>query len=364
LTSRLSPLGTSTLLIAATVVLASCGGTSSSSSSSRPGPSSNGSQPFQLRLGYLSNLTHGGAVVGLDRRSLTADLPAKTTVTTQAFNAGPAEVEAILGGALDAAYMGPSPALSAYVKSQALRVVAGATHGGAGLVVRPGLNVQSPSELKGRTIATPELGNTQDVAARAWLAGHGLKTDPQGGGDVRVIPTANATALTEIKQGQIDGAWVPEPWLSRMVLEAHATLKVDEATLWPQGRFATTELVVTKKLLDERPDVVRGLIQGQVETNDWITKSSVQARTEAGAALAKLTSSTLSEPVLEAAWARLFFTDDPLAASFKTEAAHARQVGLVSGSANLNGILDLRPLNAVLKAGGKPTVSSAGLGPQ
>jgi NitT/TauT family transport system substrate-binding protein len=342
-------------------VLAACGGASPAPSSS---PGTSGAQPFQLRLGYLGNLTHGGAVVGLDRGSLTASLPGKTTVTTQSFNAGPAEVEAILGGALDAAYIGPSPAVSAYVKSQAIRVVAGATYGGAGLVVRPGLNVQSPSELKGKTIATPELGNTQDVAARAWLAGHGLKTDPQGGGDVRVIPTANATALTEIKQGQIDGAWVPEPWLSRMVLEAHAALEVDEATLWPQGRFATTELVVTRKLLDERPDVVRGLIRGQVETTDWITRNSVQARTEAGAALAKLTSSTLSQPVLEAAWARLFFTVDPLAASFKTEAAHAKQAGLVSGSANLNGILDLRQLNAVLRADGKPAVSSAGLGPQ
>jgi NitT/TauT family transport system substrate-binding protein len=363
LTRRTSPLLASTLLIAATVVLAACGGTSSSSSTSS-GSGKTGSQPYQLRLGYLGNLTHAGAVIGLDRGSLTANLPSKTTVTPQAFSAGPAEVEAILGGALDAAYLGPSPAVSAYVKSQALHVVAGATYGGAGLVVRPGLNVQSPSELKGKTIATPELGNTQDVAARAWLAGHGLKTDPQGGGDVRVIPTANATALTEIKQGQIDAAWVPEPWLSRMVLEAHATLKVDEATLWPQGRFATTELVVTKKLLDERPDVVRGLIQGQVKTTDWITNNSVQARAEAGAALAKLTNSTLTQPVLEAAWARLFFTDDPLASSFKAEAAHARQAGLVSGSAGLNGILDLRQLNAVLQADGKPAVSSAGLGPQ
>jgi len=360
---RLSPLLASTLLIAATVVLAACGATSSSSSTSS-GSGASGNQPYQLRLGYLSNLTHAGAVVGLDRGSLTADLPSKTTFSTQAFSAGPAEVEAILGGALDAAFMGPSPAVSAYVKREALRVVAGATYGGAGLVVRPGVNVQSPSELKGKTIATPELGNIQDVAARAWLASHGLRTDTQGGGDVRVIPTANATALTEIKQGQVDAAWIPEPWLSRMVLEAHATLKVDEATLWPQGRFATTELVVTKKLLDERPDVVRGLIQGHVKTTDWIASNSGQARTEAGAALTKLTSSTLSEPVLEAAWARLFFTDDPLASSLNAEAAHARQVGLVSSSASLNGILDLRQLNAVLKADGKPAVSSAGLGPQ
>lgn len=348
-----------TALVVPTIVLvAACGGGTSTSS---PSPSA-GDQPYQLRLGYLSNLTHAGALVGLERGSLTAGLPAKTTVQTQVFNAGPAEVEAILGGALDAAYIGPSPAVSSFVKSKAIRVVAGATYGGAGLVVRSGLNVQAPDDLKGKTLATPELGNTQDVAARAWLAGHGLKTDPQGGGDVRIIPTANATALTEMKQGQIDAAWVPEPWLSRMVIEAHATLKVNEASLWPNGQFATTELVVTTKLLDERPDIVKGLLKGQVQTTDWMVKNPTQARTLAGNALTKLTNSPLSEPVLESAWARLSFSNDPLAASFKKEAQNAKSAGLLSYS-NLSGIFDLRLLNQVLKADGKPAVGSAGLGP-
>src|SRR5207237_1109952 len=182
--------------------------------------------------GYLTNLTHGSVLIGLGRKSLASALPSKTTVTTQAFNAGPAEVEAILGGALDAAYIGPSPAVSAYIKTRTIRVVAGATSGGAGLVVRPGLAVSGPADLKGKTIATPELGNTQDVALRAYLADHGLKTDPQGGGDVRIVPTSNATALTLLQQDKIDGAWEPEPWLSRMVIDAHGQLLLDEADLW------------------------------------------------------------------------------------------------------------------------------------
>ena len=347
-----------TLVLTALVLASACG------SASTPGATpTSANQPFTLRLGYLTNLTHGSALIGLDRKSLTSSLPSKTTVTVQAFNAGPAEVEAILGGALDAAYIGPSPAVSAYVKTKALRVVAGATSGGAGLVVRPGLAVHGAADLKGKTLATPELGNTQDVALRAYLADHGLKTDPQGGGDVRIVPTGNATALTLLQQGQIDGAWVPEPWLSRMILDLHAQLLVNEADLWkPQGSFATTELVATTKLLDERPDVVKGLIEGQVATTDWIEQHPTEARTEAGAALVRLTSSKLSEPVLEAAWARLTFTVDPLTATFKKEATNAQRVGLVSNT-NLSGIVDLRLLNAVLRADGKPPVGTAGLGP-
>jgi NitT/TauT family transport system substrate-binding protein len=182
---------------------------------------------------------------------------------------------------------------------------------------------------------------------------------------VRIVPTANATAFTLLQRGQIDGAWVPEPWLSRMIIDAHGQLLVDEADLWKQqqGRFATTELVVTQKLLDERPDVVKGLIEGQVKTTDWILQNSTEARTAAGAALEKLTNSKLAEPVLEAAWARLTFTVDPQAASFKKEASNAQRVGLVSNT-NLKGILDLRQLNAVLKAEGKSPVSAAGLGSQ
>jgi NitT/TauT family transport system substrate-binding protein len=345
-----------TLVLATAMLVAGCGGSAVQSTSPN--------QPFTLRLGYLTNLTHGSVLVGLDRKSLTSDLPSKTTVTTQSFNAGPAEVEALLGGALDAAYIGPSPTVSAYIKTRAIRVVAGATSGGAGLVVRPGLAINGPADLKGKTLATPELGNTQDVALRAYLADHGLKTDPQGGGDVRVVPTSNATALSLLQQGQIDGAWVPEPWLSRMIIDAHGQLLVNEADLWKpeQGRFATTELVVTQQLLDERPDIVKALIQGQVATTNWINQHPTEARTAAGAALVKLTNSKLAEPVLDAAWARLTFTVDPLATTFKKEATNAQRVGLVSNT-NLNGILDLRPLNAVLKAEGKSPVSTAGLGP-
>src|SRR5207237_2299090 len=214
-----------TFALAAVLFAAACGGSAA--------PAATGAnQPLTLRLGYLTNLTHGSVLVGLDRKSLTPNLPSRTTVSTQAFNAGPAEVEAILGGALDAAYMGPSPAVSAYVKTRTITVVAGATSGGAGLVVRSGLAVHGPADLKGKTLATPELGNTQDVALRAFLADHGLKTDPQGGGDVRIVPTSNATALTLLQQGKIDGAWEPEPWLSRMIIDAHAQFLLNEADLW------------------------------------------------------------------------------------------------------------------------------------
>jgi NitT/TauT family transport system substrate-binding protein len=345
-----------TILAIAGVLVAACGGLAS--------PAATPGAPYTLRLGYLTNLTHGSAFVGLSKGYLAGDLPRGATIQSQAFNAGPAEVEAILGGALDAGFFGPSPAINAFVrtKGQAVRIVAGATSGGAGLVVRPELNIHSAADLRGRSLATPQLGNTQDVALRAYLADHGLKTDPQGGGDVRIVPTDNATTLQLFKQGKVDGAWVPEPWTSRLQVEARGQLLVDEASLWPQGKFATTELVVTKTLLDRRPDIVQGLLRGHLEATDWVQQHPDEAKAAASAALESATSSKLADAVLTPAWSRLTFTVDPQAGSFKKEAADARRVGLL-GDDKLNGIIDARPLDAILKEAGRPPVDTAGLGP-
>jgi NitT/TauT family transport system substrate-binding protein len=316
-----------------------------------------------LRLGYFPNLTHAPALVGVTRGMFASALGANVHLNTQAFNAGPAEIEAILGGALDAGFIGPSPAINAYVKTkgEAIRIVAGAASGGASLVVRPAAGIDSAAGLRGKTIATPQLGNTQDVALRAYLLDNGLKTDAQGGGDTRVVPTENATILQLFRQGQIDGAWVPEPWASRLVLEAGGRVLVDERTLWPDGNFATTDLIVSKRFLDAHPDTVKALIGAELDAIDWIEKNPAEARIAVNDALLAMTQKKLAPATLDEAWKHLSFTADPLAETLKREGANAKRVGLVHDT-DLSNILDLRPLNEVLAARGRPRVGSAGLG--
>jgi NitT/TauT family transport system substrate-binding protein len=343
-------------LLTAGLLLAGCGGGAGGGAAADP--------PSTLRLGYLPNLTHAPAIAGVERGFLQSALGPATRLRTQIFNAGPAAVEALFGGAVDAAYVGPNPAINGFIRSHgaALRIVSGATSGGAALVVQPGRGIRSAADLRRRRIATPQLGNTQDVALRSWLRRHGLATDPQGGGEVRVVATDNPTTLQLFEQGQIDGAWVPEPWASRLVDEAHGTVLVDEASLWPpDGRFPTTELVAARGFLDSHPDTVRRLVAGNVAAIDWLNTHPAEARTAVNAALRQLTQSALSERVLADAWGHLGFSADPLAARLQREADAAGAAGLLA-TTDLHGIEDLRPLDAVLAGLGRPAVSDAGLG--
>lgn len=314
-----------------------------------------------LRLGFFPNLTHATALVGLARGFYTHRLGA-TELRTQIFNAGPGAVEALFSGGLDVAYLGPSPAINAWAQSdgQAIRIVAGATSGGASLVVRPGLS--SPKDLRGKQIATPELGNTQDVALRAWLRAHHLRPSTASSpGDVSVEPTDNATILSLFRSGRLDGAWVPEPWASRLVLDGGGHVLVDERTLWPGGKFVTTTLVVRTEFLRRHAQTVRALLAGQVDTNAWIAEHPGQARSTANTELDRVGGRKLSERVLDRAFDRLSTTNDPLAATLRTSAEHAVDAGYLA-PVDLRGIYDLRPLRRVLTARHLPVPDDAGLG--
>jgi NitT/TauT family transport system substrate-binding protein len=342
-------------LLAAVAALALLG--AGAACSTKP---SSASGSTTLRLGYFANVTHATALVGMERGTFAAKVG---KVETQVFNAGPAAVEAIFAGAIDATYIGPNPAINAYVKSkgEAIRIVAGATSGGAQLVVKPG--IKTAKDLRGKTLATPQLGNTQDVALRAWLASNGLKTDPQKGGDVTIAPTENAQTLQLFKDGEIAGAWLPEPWASRLVLDGGGEVLVDEATLWPEGKFVTTHLVVATKFLEDQPLAVLNLLQAHVETTDWIVAHPDEAKTLVNTALERLTTKKLAAPVLDRAFANLTVTYDPIATSLVASATHAVDAGLLD-KPDLTGIYDLQPLNTVLAQQNRPAVSDAGLGRQ
>jgi NitT/TauT family transport system substrate-binding protein len=331
------------LLIAVPLILAAC--------SSPSGSGGAGDDGVTLRLGYFPNVTHATAIVGVENGIFQDALGPGITLTPQTFNAGGDVVTAIFGGGLDASYVGPNPALNAWGQSEgtAIKIVSGATSGGAFLVVSPAIT--SAEQLAGRKLGTPQLGNTQDVALRAWLKDQGYTTDLEGGGDVSILPQANADILTAFTTGDLDGAWVPEPWATRMIEEGGGHILVDERDLWPDGRFVTTHLMVATEFLNAHPDVVKHLLEGQVAANQFVNENAAEAQQIVATAIGQLTGSELDPAILDASWQNLEFTNDPIASSLAESAAHAEDVGLLD-PVDLEGIYDLSMLNEVLSEQG------------
>lgn len=350
---------TAALGVVAVVVLAGAAACGSSDEDGGGGDSAGGTAAT-LRLGYFPNVTHATPVVGVAKDFFAKRLGG-TKLETQTFNAGPAEIEAMLGGDLDAGYIGPNPAINAYAKSkgEAIRIIAGATSGGAQLVVQPG--IASAADLKGKRIASPQLGNTQDVALRAWLKAQGLTPSSQGTqGDVQVEPQENGTTLQLFQDKKIDGAWVPEPWASRLVLDGGGKVLVDEKTLWPGGKFVTTHLIVRTEFLEKYPQTVKALLQGEVDTNGWIADNPAEAKTTVNGEIKRITTKALDAAVLDRAWGNIEVTTDPVAASLKKSADDAIAAGLVK-PVDLKGIYDLTLLREVLAETGGGSVDDAGL---
>ncbi len=298
----------------------------------------------------------------MSRRACSRQELGDTKLSTQVFNAGPDVVEAVFAGALDAAYIGPSPAINAYGQSdgEAVRIISGAASGGAQLVVREGID--SPEDLKGTTLASPQLGNTQDVALRTWLTEQGLENSIEGGGDVTIAPTANADTLTLFQDGELDGAWLPEPWASRLVIEAGAHVLVDEAELWDEGQFVTTNMIVRTEFLEQYPETVDALLRGARGRRAGGHRRPDAAKEAVNTGLETAGGSPLDAEVLDRAWENLEITWEPLAATLEESAQHAFDAGTSEELVELDGIYDLRPLNAILEDLDLDPVSAGGLG--
>jgi sulfonate transport system substrate-binding protein len=345
-------------LVPVAVALAACG-TSSADTDDSGTPGSGAAD--ELRLGYFANVTHAAALIGVNE-GLVEDELGDTQLTTQVFNAGPDEVEALFAGALDAAYIGPSPTINAYGQSDgdAIRILAGAASGGAQLVVREGID--SSADLKGTTLASPQLGNTQDVALRTWLTEEGLENSVEGGGDVTVAPTANSDVLNLFQSGELDGAWLPEPFASRLVLEGGGHVLVNEKDLWPDGEFVTTHLIVRTEFLQQYPDTVAALLRGHVAAVELATGDADAAKTAVNAGLEAAGGSPLDAEVLDRAWTELTVTYDPIASALQRSAENGVAAGTTEEEVDLAGIYDLRPLNTVLGDQDLDPVSAGGLG--
>lgn len=314
----------------------------------------------KVAIGYFPNVTHAPGLIA-DADGLLAKRlgDAGATVTTQSFNAGPDVIQAILSGSLDISYIGPNPTVTAYIQSngEGVRVIAGSTSGGASLVVKPGIT--SAAQLKGARLATPQLGNTQDIALRHWLTTQNLTATTDGGGDVSILPQSNSAAVQAFAAGKIDGGWVPEPFATRLV-SAGGTVLVDERTLWPQGRFVTTNIIARTAFVTENPALVRAFLEAHLDALDRIAADPAKSRTTTAAQIKKITEQDIEPKVLADAWANLEFTPDPLSATLRTSADHAAAVGLLPNkpSDQFARLWDLAALNEALAGRGAARVSA------
>jgi NitT/TauT family transport system substrate-binding protein len=254
------------------------------------------------------------------------------------FNAGPSVIEALFAGDLDIAYCGPSPAINAFVRSEGrVRILAAAAYGGAALVVRKVLAVDSPRDLRKARIASPQIGNTQDIALRQWLADNDLVSSDRGG-TVQVVPMSNADILSLFRSREIDAAWVVEPWVSRLLEEAEGRVFLEESSLHRGGLYPTTVLVVTDKMLHDHPGEVGALVNVNASSVAWVKRNGAAARALVNNALERHTGKPLRPALLEAAWERLSYGTDPLLGSLRESAIAARRLGYLPHS-DISGIV-------------------------
>ncbi|HEX4491824.1 MAG TPA: ABC transporter substrate-binding protein [Acidimicrobiia bacterium] len=342
-------------VVALALLAAACG----SSGSKQPASDNTGGggEKVTLRLGYFGNVTHAPAMVGLQGGQFAKALGSNVTLKTSVFSAGPAAVEALFAKSIDASFVGPNPAINAYAQSKgsAIRIVAGTASGGAFLVVNK--DIKSAADLKGKKIGSPSLGNTQDVSLRYWLKQKGLSTDVNGGGDVHIVPGPdNGTVVTEFQTGAIAGAWMPEPYATKMV-QAGGHVLVNEADLWPGGKYVTTLLIVRTDFLKAHPDVVTSLIKGLSASIDEIKSDPSTAAGLVSKGIETATSKPIKTSLVTDSFKSIQFTLDPIASSLRSDVDHAEALGILKQT-DLTSIFDLTLLNKFLASENQPAVSS------
>ena len=341
--------------IVAAVVASSL--TLGSSSNAGAGNNNNGEEAKVVRVGYFPNINHAQAVIGFGRGDFQDALGDGVEVKTQIFNAGPSVVEALFASQIDVAYIGPNPAINGYVRSdgQALRIVSGAASGGAVFVVRNDAGIDSAADLAGKTFASPQLGNTQDVALRKYLLENGHRTR-ENDGDIGVQPAKNADIVTLMIKKDIDGAWVPEPWGAKLVKDTDSRVFLDERDLWPGGEFVTAHIIVRTEFLEQNPEIVKKLVRTNVETTEWINTHPDEAVRIFNEELEKLTGKTVPEDEFREGLSRMELTYDPIKESLFKSANDAYDIGFFDEKPDLSGIYDLDILNEVLAEKGKAPI--------
>lgn len=294
----------------------------------------------QIRIAHFPNITHAQALLARANGEYEKETGKKIVWTT--VTAGPSVVEAVFAGELDLAYIGPNPAINGYIKSggRALRIIAGAASGGAALVLRPDSPVLREGRFQNAVIATPQLGNTQDVAARRWFKEHHYKVDGQAG-SVRLLPTPNANQSLLMRINQIDGAWTVEPWVSLMEVQLGAKVFIEEKDLWPKGLYPTAYLVAAPAFIQRYPDIVSEIVRAHVRMTSRLGSGGPDVKKTVREEIKRETGADMPETVIDRCFARLIFTFDPMEAQLKASAEAAKEVGFLPASADIKGIFDL-----------------------
>jgi NitT/TauT family transport system substrate-binding protein len=300
-----------------------------------------------------TNVNHVQAVIGLGNGEFQEALGDNVEVKTQIFNAGPSVIEAMMANHIDISYIGPNPAINGYTVTdgELLRIVGGATSGGAVFVVRNDAGIDGPEDLANKKFSSPQLGNTQDVALRQYLKEQGYETK-ENGGNVEVLPAKNADIVTLMLKKEIHGAWVPEPWGAKLIKEANAKILVDERDLWPNGDFVTAHIIVKTDYLEKNPDVVKNLLKAHVDKTQWINENPEEAMKAFNVELEKFTGKAIPEDEYRDGVSRMTLTWDPIKTSLFKSAEDAYNIGFLQEEPNLDNIYDLELLNEVLNEKG------------
>jgi len=315
-----------------------------------------------IRVGYFPNISHAQAVIGLNSGTFEKYLGPEVKIKATLFNAGPSIIEAVFSEDIDIAYIGPSPAINGYVRSngKALKVISGVSNGGSLFIVRPDSNIKKPIDLSGKRIASPQLGNTQDIALREYIKNCGFKPKERGG-TVNILPLRNPDILNLFMQKQVDGAWLPEPWATRLLKEAGGEIFVDERTLWDGGRFCSTLMIVGTNFFKKHPDWVKKWLTVHVEITQWINQYPEEARAVIGDQIKAISGISLSKDIIDEAFSRLEITYDPIVSSLFSYAEMAYNAGFLGEQQpDLSGMIDLRLLNRILKERALPRVNKRG----
>jgi NitT/TauT family transport system substrate-binding protein len=336
-----------------------------------------------LKIGYFPNVNHAQAIIGLKNGDFQKIIEGNTNASQSkiklkefVFSDGPSAIEALFGGQIDAAYVGPNPAINGYIASgkEGLQIISGASSGGAVFVVRNDSGINSVKDLGGKKFASPQLGNTQDISLRKYIVKNGFNT-VENGGNVTIVAINPSDILTLMIKKQIDGAWVPEPWGARLVKDGDAKIFVDERSLWPPtGKFVTANIIVRTDYLKENPDVIKKLLEANVDETLWINKqlnktniNGINENNNSNSNILKvinafnnglkqITGKTIPNDELKEAFARTDFTYDPLKQSLYKIGNDANSLGFISNTKgkelDISGIYDLTLLNKVLQEKG------------
>ncbi|MGN0864848.1 MAG: ABC transporter substrate-binding protein [Akkermansia sp.] len=309
-------------------------------------PSCGGDDPDKgheivLRFGHFPNITHAQGLIAhhLSREGRGpieehvrkfAGKPVRIEWYT--FNAGPSAMEALLAGSVHFTYVGPSPAINAFAKTQGadVRLLSGAATGGAALVVPGDSPLQKPADFRGKTILTPQLGNTQDIACRAWLSEAGLKVS-QTGGEVTILPTPNPEQGELLRKGAAAGVWTVEPWVSRLLRQQGARIVVRDDSL-------STVLATSQAIRHRRPGITRAVTEAHAELTAWIAEHPQEAQAIVCQELEELTHSRIDPELVAAAWPSISFTTSLPAVWLENYVSRAQQAGFLKAGVDISGI--------------------------